>query len=974
MRLILPRSVLYPVALWLGLALGQAAGAQSIPLRYYDQDQGLLGLAGTCLYQARGGTVLVCTESGLYRFNGRDFSQVPLQGKRGHMIDAITQDTAARLWIASTEHLYVGSLDALRRLEPQETGPLKEGSLMLASPGWGTVLINDGRALYAQPQPNGRWQLQPLFDAATLARVPQLRKIVSAQAEGQTLWLGCNGALCRIGADRSVQVLDQAQGLPPDIWRSVAHDRNDGLWVRGMNQVMELPAGAARFVPRPVPGVGLGMFSLQAQILRDGLGRIVLRTDTGLARWEDQQWRVFDHRNGLPHSAISTLLFDQQGDLWMTVSGEGLIRWTGYEWIENWDGSQGMANPPTWSIQRDPAGAMLLGNEGGVSRQRPGTASFAPWIPAAGHQIVGLQVTADGAVWTANSLRQLYRHDADGTHGRQVAQLDGATKGSYLDHAGRLWILTQQGVYVSPRPLDRQPPQRVQALPIDSYTDLIERGDGTVLVSGAAGVYRFDGARWTRLKLSLDGKPAQPWVDKLLVLEDGHAWASLSSPGLWEGHLQGDTLALRQVQDPQLAELRAYLIRRDHAGRIWVGHDQGVEVYNGRQWSRLTQSQGLLWDDTAESAYFEDGDGSVWIGNSRGVSHILDPSRLFDSHSPALTLTGFTRAHTTITAGARLPWSEDPLHIQVATPPLYEDRNRVRLRYRFGGLHSQWIDTPNFQIDQPPLSPGDYVLEIQLLDSYRRSSSPVIKVAFSIAPVWWRSEPMLGLYVVLGAGLVVLLWRFRHRQLRRRERVLGRLVAQRTQELEQDKRELERARAALAVKASHDPLTGLPNRAAALEALAAQIQAQTRTGKPLAVAMIDLDHFKRINDAHGHQVGDAVLSHVGRRLKAALRGDDLIGRYGGEELLGILPGLPLASHAPRLQSLLEAISDQPVRINGCTIKVTASIGVAWYQPGETLEQVLSRADTAMYQAKHLGRNRIELHGTAPPAKPAQGAA
>ncbi|MBN6150070.1 diguanylate cyclase [Xanthomonas sp. AmX2] len=951
--------------LWLGPGASDGVHAQSIPLRRYAHDQGLLGLAGTCLLQTRQGMLWVCTESGLYRFDGRDFQQVPLHGEGGHLIADAEEDAAQRLWVASSEHLYVDEGQGLRRLSVQETGPLQHGGLQLASPRWGTVVIDGERALHAQRQPDGRWRLQPLFDAATLARVPQLGRIVSAQAEGDALWLGCGRALCRIGADRSVLVFGQAQGLPEDVWRSVLHDRDGALWVRGQHQLMQLPAGAARFVPRPVDGAGVAMFSRQAQLLLDAKGRVLLRTNTGLARWEGGRWRLFDRRNGLPESAIVALLLDRQGDLWMTVDGEGVVRWSGYDWIENWDVSQGMRMAPTWAIQRDRHGALLLGNEGGGSRQSGAGARFRPWLDDAGIQLVGLQVAADGSLWSADSLGDLRHHDGDGGNGRLVARLGSAVKRLYLDRAGRLWFLSQKGVYLLPRPQEETRPHRVQALPMVEYTDIHESADGTLWIAGAAGAYRLRGAHWSPLQLRLDGKPARPAVDKLLVLGDGTVWASLSRPGLWRGRVDGDGLALRQVDDAPLKGLRVYLIRQDRARRIWVGHNQGLDVYDGRRWSRLSQSQGLLWDDTSESAYFEDRDGSVWIGNSKGVSHVLDPQRLFQGDTPAVTLSRFTRGDRAIGAGARLPWSEQPLHIEVTTPALYDDRHRATLRYRFAGQHSQWISTPNFEIEHPPLAPGDYVFEIQLLDSYRRSASPLTRVAFSVAPVWWRSAPMLGLYALAALGLAIALVRWRERQLRRQQRELAALVALRTRELEHDKRELEKARAALAVKASHDELTGLPNRAGVLDALIEQIGHSQADGRPLAVAMIDLDHFKRVNDEHGHLVGDAVLVMVGQRLTANLRGADLIGRYGGEELLGVLPGLPMPSHE-RLQELREAIGGKPLRLGSQTLTLTASIGVAWYRSGETVQQLLGRADDALYRAKHLGRNRIEMQLDAVP--------
>ncbi|MCC4595515.1 diguanylate cyclase [Xanthomonas campestris pv. phormiicola] len=945
--------------LGLGLALGDVARAQSIPLRRYAHDQGLLGLADTCLLQTGNGSLWVCTESGLYRFNGHRFEQVPLQGQRGHFISAATEDAEHRLWVATFDRLYVDDGTQLRRLSAQETGPLHKNKLHLASTRWGTVLLNGQQALRAVAGSDGRWQLQPLFDAATLARLPQLGKLGAAQSEADTLWLGCDQELCRVAADGSVTVYGQAQGLPPDRWRHVVRDRDGALWLRGDRHVMQLPAGSERFVARPPPDGGLRQVVGQAQILLDPQGRVLIRTGQGLARWERGHWRSFGRSNGLPDGGIVVLLFDHAGDLWMAMDGEGVVRWNGYGWIENWDVSQGMSTAPTWSILRNGAGALLIGNEAGINRQRRADERFHPWLADAGQQVISLQIAADGSLWSLGSLGELRHHDRQGRLLRTYPRLGDSIRRLFLDASGRMWILAADGLYLLARPQSDELPQRVRALPGGEYSDIQQRRDGSLWLAGAAGVFRLSGNTWTPIRLLLDGKPAQPWVSKLLIQEDGQVWAALYDPGVWQGRLDGDTLQLQQSADLQQRDLQIYLLRRTRNGWVWIGHNQGVDVYDGRRWSRLTQSQGLLWDDISESAFFEDNDGSVWIGTSKGVSHILTPPRLFQAGAPRLTLSEFSRGGHAIAAGARLPWNEEPLHIEVGSPDLYDDRNQVSFRYRFDGAHTRWIATPNLEIEHPPLPPGDYTFEIQLLDAYRRSASAPVRVAFSVAPVWWRSQPMLVLYALLGGGLAIGALHWREGRLRQRQRELADLVALRTQELEHDKRELEIARAALAVKASHDSLTGLLNRAGILDALAAQMRRSQSEDRPLAVAMIDLDHFKHINDEHGHLIGDAVLIKVAQRLNANLRGSDLIGRYGGEELLGVLPGLPVPSDE-RLQNLRMAVAGQPLRVGKQRLAVTASIGVAWYRPGESMQQLLARADEALYRAKHLGRNRVEL--------------
>jgi diguanylate cyclase len=156
-----------------------------------------------------------------------------------------------------------------------------------------------------------------------------------------------------------------------------------------------------------------------------------------------------------------------------------------------------------------------------------------------------------------------------------------------------------------------------------------------------------------------------------------------------------------------------------------------------------------------------------------------------------------------------------------------------------------------------------------------------------------------------------------------------------------------------------DFLTGLPNRRSMMEALTAeQVRAQ-RSGEPLTVLMCDVDHFKVVNDTHGHAVGDEVLRTLGRALHDALRRYDQCARWGGEEFLVLLPDTELQGArevAEKLRREAGGISVEAA--GGVRVTVTLSVGVAQLDAGESVDSVLRRADVAMYDAKHAGRDRV----------------
>lgn len=196
----------------------------------------------------------------------------------------------------------------------------------------------------------------------------------------------------------------------------------------------------------------------------------------------------------------------------------------------------------------------------------------------------------------------------------------------------------------------------------------------------------------------------------------------------------------------------------------------------------------------------------------------------------------------------------------------------------------------------------------------------------------------------------------------REQEVAGRLksLAERVAHMEQEalgyREHLEEQRQ----KALIDPLTGLPNRAAWTERLEHEIAQWQQHGNTLSLAMLDLDHFKRINDNYGHLAGDKVLKIIATVLRKRMRGNDFIARFGGEEFVLLLPATPPAVGAKLLENLRASIEACPFHFKGERVTITISMGLAAFRPGEHSDLVLKRADQALYRAKNAGRNRVEL--------------
>ncbi|MEG1039078.1 MAG: diguanylate cyclase [Pseudomonas sp.] len=210
-------------------------------------------------------------------------------------------------------------------------------------------------------------------------------------------------------------------------------------------------------------------------------------------------------------------------------------------------------------------------------------------------------------------------------------------------------------------------------------------------------------------------------------------------------------------------------------------------------------------------------------------------------------------------------------------------------------------------------------------------------------------------------GLLGTMDEHQHKRDQREQDMANRLqgLAERVASMEQEamgyREHLEEQRQ----KALIDPLTGLPNRAAWSERVDQEVLEWQENGGHLLMAILDLDHFKRINDSYGHQAGDKVLKIVASVLRKRLRSRDFIARFGGEEFVLLIPQTAMAAGCQLAESLRAAIEACPFHFKGERVTITLSIGISAFRSGERSEVVLKRADEALYRAKHLGRNRVE---------------
>ena len=530
--------------------------------------------------------------------------------------------------------------------------------------------------------------------------------------------------------------------------------------------------------------------------------------------------------------------------------------------------------------------------------------------------------TQDGVVAFANNRHGWFEVGAlrfEG--GPEVGERQGVEATSLgEDTDGRLWLALADGSVISGSPaVDPQNPRLTNARLIDekagltgSFAEILELRDG-VRIGTSNAVLKPAGGRVAPDPLFVGALGEGASAFRLRDAGGGGYWIASAKRPL---RLSSDSGSLR-VQPTSLA-------------RSWAG-------------SRILD-------------FLEAEDGSVWIGADDGAVR-YDPARDSLARTPIAALIRRMESHgLELFRGGIATEVERPLphlasvRFEVASTSL-DDPSRSRYRFRLDGQDADWSPwVAEFRKDYTNLGPGDYRFRVETRDVYGRVGSEA-HLSFVVLTPWYRKPAALALGALALAGIFFIALRVRTHALERRQKELQAVVDQKTAELRE--------------ASFTDPLTGLRNRRYFAEIIEAEASLACRPGSPaLHLFLVDLDHFKQVNDTYGHSAGDSVLKQTAARLKTAMRTSDLLFRWGGEEFLIVARGAPDLPRHEIANRIVRTIGRDPFDIGtGASLAKTCSVGFASFpfyaDTPQTVpfDAVMELADLSLYRAKQTGRNR-----------------
>ena len=387
-------------------------------------------------------------------------------------------------------------------------------------------------------------------------------------------------------------------------------------------------------------------------------------------------------------------------------------------------------------------------------------------------------------------------------------------------------------------------------------------------------------------------------------------------------------------------------------GAIFIAHDVFEDFLNGETtqltYQRFTEVDGMGSSqvNSGGPAMIRGKNGRVWMSTARGVSSVA-PSDLkaMVQIAPPAVIASVTADNQRVSYGSRIPADTQRLVVNYAGLG-YLMADHIEYQVRLVGFDDQWLSRGSMTTSEyTSLPANDYVFQVRAAYPGGAWSEPV-SFSFTRSEHPWQ-QPWFWLTIILAAtGVVTMLVRARIRFLSNQRAQLERMVAEKTKELKG--------------LARQDALTQLGNRRAFDEQLQYEVKRCERSAQPLSLAIIDVDHFKSINDRFLHIIGDQVLIELSTLLSNMLRDVDYIARWGGEEFALLMPETNAKEALLAAERIRQTIEDASFIHLANDLAVTVSIGVASSEHYPNHSALLVAADKALYKAKQCGRNRTEL--------------
>ncbi|MBZ9611198.1 ligand-binding sensor domain-containing diguanylate cyclase [Rheinheimera maricola] len=975
--------MLYPALFTLMLITSIDATAEpAIKLSNYFQESwttrdGLPHNTINSINQSDDGYLWVATWEGLARFNGRNFA---LKGRGTDTglpdsgVRAIHQDNDGALLVVGSRGGFVRRSTTGWRHWPQLNVLLNDVKQDQHGGYW---LASEGQGLFYQQADGSR-----LHFTSEQGLPSDIVHSLLVDPAGR-VWIGSGRGLAVIYPDTPTTIHTIPDIPPVPVFALL--QRDDTVLVGTERGLYQWQNGQSHLVQPE-----LSEQPVSALLLRNNelwLGT----TDRGLLRLTDGVLEQLTIDGGLPNNRILSLYQDRENSIWVGTNG-GLFRLREAPFV-TYTAERGLAGDYTRAVLAHSDGSIWVGSSQGLSRivgqtiERLDISAY-----SRGQSVLSLSETADGSVWigTYTDGALLWR---DGKIVQKLQRDNGLLANevrAVLPLTDGVWVGTAQGLNFVTKDATKAYGTE-HGLPALFIMALYQHSDGRLFIGtgGGVAIMQTDGSITALDFSALDG--AEYAFGFTPDPQQNLLWMT-TDRGLVAYHFADGRLSMlgRKVGLPFDKLFQAVL---DVNHNLWISSNRGIlrlerdnlaGVLSGLQQELHYELFGE--SDGMQSAQANGGsmaaatlaqDGTVWFATSKGVSWVQPGIlRRFATHIPPVVIEGLrvNGAEAVLRQGIVIAPGANRLEFAFAGLGFVMPQ-RIQYRSQLVGFDEDWIDRGSHNTaEYTNLPPGDYQLRVAAAYPQGGWSRQEAHVNFTILPYYWqRVDFWLAIMAtIILLALAMLRWRFN--ALQRSEQLLRLQVAEKTLKLQQQADHLQaidQERSALLTQikqqaqefeqqARLDALTGLPNRRAFDEALARECARSKRSNLPLCLVLMDIDHFKQVNDRYSHSIGDEVLKLVAAEISTQCRQDDTVSRWGGEEFALLLPNTDIVVAQDICERIRKAVMQIDCSAFAAGLHISISLGVAQFAGEVPHDKLLSRSDSALYQAKQSGRNRVDV--------------
>jgi diguanylate cyclase (GGDEF)-like protein len=957
---VVPSAPVWPAAVKVSGFTEARSPGESV-FQVYNLDDGLLSMGITSLAQDKAGVLWVGTDTGAFRFDGRRFHA--LGSKEG-----LPQGPETRLWADPRGGIWASNSAGIFRVKNDMASLASEGlprtsAHSIAWDGRGKLwmALSGGQGLYREADPG---------TYVKLAASPSPYVVAYAPRNGGMLLVSERGHAELWKEDKVVAAWGAEAGMP-SLVVDAQEDGDGRFWILSSLGLWYKDPGKDIFTPFSHPALISG--GDRRELKSDGRGGIWVATVHGLLHIFGKRWTLLTDREGMPTKAADGVLVDGEGSLW--YAGNGLFRQLGLGAVTNQTTREGLPTEIVWSLCRDTSGRLWAGTNLGLAIQDQGRWTLVPGSEKTA--VFSVIALANGGVVASGRPSSVIYVPPGASRASPIPfPLDQRPAPSAVrvirDRSGNPWVigisqicrLAPEGNTLVPRERPVTPEARYL---LNAFTSLQGR-DGTMWFGTLGGLVSYAQGRWKRWP-EADGLKNRSLYG-LLEAADGTLLVSYyDAQGISRFKVEGDRLRLVRTYRAGREELpsdNVFSIHEDTQGRIWALTDAGAVLVLEDGYRAFGRAQGFLQQDMVQNCFLSEPDGKLWFADAGSLACLDGRAWPWDLRIPPPIFQGVKFGGKPVEVGPslRIKPGDDSLDLSLGFLS-YSRGKAYTFEVRLDGLDRTWRTEVEPRLRYLSLPQGSYILRARAVVEGRRG--PQAEFSFSVMPrwhnTWWFRTVLAAALMLATYGLALV----RQRQLRAANVRLEATVSERT-------RELAEASARLEEQSLTDPLTGLNNRrylAITFPELVASVAGALRTKPgdpprwnyhPLAFYVIDIDHFKQVNDRYGHEAGDEVLLQMSGLLREAVRNTDSVIRWGGEEFLilarltGIQETTPVAE---RIRSSVEAHAF--ILPDGREIKTTVSIGCVPFPIGPFLpmlpwETAVYLADRGLYAVKRSGRN------------------